>query len=101
MNQIELILLITAVLFGTFALGWAMRWVYGRIMRSSTGSISEIDDLATRLHEAEEARDHALSYLQQREWELNSQITQLQAELDASMSALGDARRELAEYRDA
>ena len=60
----------------------------------------EIDRLAQSLHEAEETRDQAITYLQQREAELTNQLAQTEAELRAAMEGLRDAREETEELRD-
>jgi prophage endopeptidase len=51
------------------------------------------------LHEAEETRDQAITYLQQREAEMSNQISQTEAELRAAMDGLREARREAEELR--
>nr|WP_325248477.1 hypothetical protein [Amylibacter sp.] len=99
MNRTELIVTITVVLLLTFIAGWAFRWAYGRLNSVNSVNVTEIDDLANRLHEAEEARDQAMTYIQQREWELTNQLTQSEAELAAAMEGLGAARREAGELQ--
>ena len=94
MGRTELVIIIAIAFFVTFLLGWILRWAYGRVNSVNTGSVNDSDDLATRLHLAEEERDEAVSRLESREWELTNQISQAQAELDAAMGGLGDARRE-------
>jgi len=51
------------------------------------------------LHEAEETRDQAITYLQQREAEITNQLSQTEAELRAAMDGLRDARQEAEEMR--
>ena len=94
MNRTELIVIIAIILFLTFLIGWFLSWVYAKLKSINAVNINEIDDLAKRLHEAEEARDQAMSYIQQRELELINQLTQSEAELSAAMEGLGAARRE-------
>ena len=55
--------------------------------------------MAQALHEAEETRDQAITYLQYREDELTNRLTQTEAELAAAMDGLRDARREAEELR--
>ena len=55
--------------------------------------------MAQELHEAEETRDQAITYLQQREAELTNQLSQTEAELSAAMDGLRDARSEAEELR--
>jgi prefoldin subunit 5 len=61
--------------------------------------MNEVDRLAQALHEAEESRDQALIYIEQREAELTNQISQTEAELRAAMDGLRDARHEAEEMR--
>ena len=60
-----------------------------------SGDIAEMDLLAQALHEAEETRDQAILYLEQREAELMEQAAQTEAELRATSDSLKDARREV------
>lgn len=99
MGRTELVIIIAIAFFVTFLLGWILRWAYGRLNSVNTGSVNDIDDLATRLHLAEEERDEAISRLEIRERELNNQISQTEAELSAAMGGLGEARREAEAYR--
>ena len=50
--------------------------------------------MTQELHEAEEKRDQARSYLKQREGKLTSKLTQTEAELNAAMDGLHGARLE-------
>jgi hypothetical protein len=56
-----------------------------------------MDLLAQAVHDAEEIRDQAILYLEQREAELMDQIAQTEAELAATLEGLQDARREVEE----
>jgi septal ring factor EnvC (AmiA/AmiB activator) len=55
--------------------------------------------MAQELHEAEETRDQAITYMQQREAELSNQLAQTEAELSATMEGLREARHEAEEMR--
>lgn len=99
MDRTSLVIIISVAFFLTFITGWLLRWAYGRLNSVNSVNVSEIDDLANRLHEAEEARDQAMTYLQQREWELTNKLTQTEAELAAAMEGLGAARRETGEVQ--
>ncbi len=70
-----------------------------RLSRVSTADVAELDEMAKSLHEAEETRDQAITYLQQREAELTNQLSQTEAELRAAMDGLRDARHEAEELR--
>lgn len=99
MNRTDLVVIIAIAFFVTFLLGWILRWAYGALNSVNSGSVNDIDDLATRLHLAEEERDEAVKRMEQREWELSNQLSQAEAEREAAMSGLGDARREAEELR--
>lgn len=99
MNRFEFILTTTVILMAAFALGWFAYWVLHRFSRIAGGDMAEMDRLAQALHDAEETRDQAIIYLEQREAELQNQIAQTEAELRAAMEGLRDARHEAEEMR--
>ncbi len=101
MNRSEFILATALVLFIAFAMGWFAYWLIHRFTRVIQSDIGELDRMAQQLHEAEELRDQAIVYMQQREAELINQITQTEAELSAAMDGLRAARHEAEELRDA
>ena len=94
MNRIEFIIATAIVLFVTFAVGWFAHWLLLRFTRVAKSDISEFERMAQELNDAEEARDSAVSYMQQREADLTSQMTQTEAELKAAMEGLHNARLE-------
>ena len=100
MNRFEFIAATAVILFLAFALGWFANWLVTRATRVTKAEIGELDRMAQSLHEAEEMRDQAITYLQQREAELTNQLSQTEAELRAAMEGLRDARREAASRRD-
>lgn len=99
MNRTEFIIVTTIILFAAFAMGWFAHWLLHRFTRVASGDMSEIDRMAQSLHEAEETRDQAIVYLQQRESEMANQLHQTEAELRAAMEGLRDARTEAEELR--
>jgi predicted nucleic acid-binding Zn-ribbon protein len=99
MNRTEFIIATTIILFVAFMLGWFTHWLLHRFTRIVGGDVNEVDNLAQSLHEAEEMRDQAILYLEQREAELTNQITQAEAELRAAMEGLREARHEAEEMR--
>lgn len=99
MNRTEFILTTAVILFVAFALGWFANWLVHRFTRVSSADIGELDRMSQELHEAEETRDQAITYLQQREAELTNQLSQTEAELAAAMDGLRDARRDAEELR--
>ncbi len=100
MNRTELIFGMAIILFVAFALGWFAYWLMHRFTRVPGSDTGELERLALALHEAEETRDEAIVYLQQREAELANRIAQTEAELRAMMDGLRNARGETEYYRN-
>ena len=99
MNRTEFIFATAIILFVAFALGWFANWLVHRFTRVTQADMGELDRMAQSLHEAEETRDQAIAYIQNREAELNSQLSQTEAELRAAMDGLREARAEAEEMR--
>ena len=99
MNRTETIIAMAIILFVAFCVGWFANWLIHRFTRVTKAEIGELDRMAQALHEAEETRDQAIIYLQQREAEITNQLTQTEAELRAAMDGLRDARHEAEELR--
>lgn len=99
MNRSEFIIATAFILFVAFCVGWFTSWLVQRLSRVTTEDIAELDEMAKALHDAEETRDQAITYLQQREAELTNQLSQTEAELKAAMDGLRDARHEAEELR--
>ncbi|MDT0681592.1 hypothetical protein RM543_02755 [Roseicyclus sp. F158] len=100
MNRTEFIATTAVVLFIAFILGWFASWLVHRLTRVTQSDMGELDKMAQELHEAEETRDQAITYMQQREAELSGQLAQSDAELRAAMEGLREARGEIEELRD-
>lgn len=99
MQRTQFIIVTAIILFVAFLIGWFFHWVVARLTRVSQADLGEIDQMAQSLHEAEETRNEAISYIQQREAELTAQLTQSEAEYRAAMEGLRDARTEAEELR--
>ncbi|MFS4581994.1 hypothetical protein [Phaeobacter sp. C3_T13_0] len=99
MNRTEFIITTAIILFVAFAMGWFANWLVHRFTRVKQSDVADLDRMSQELHEAEETRDQAITYLQQREAELSNQLAQTEAELGAAMDGLRDARREAEELR--
>ena len=99
MNRTEFIVATAIILFVAFALGWFASWLVNRFTRVTKAEIGELDKMAQALHEAEETRDQAITYLHQRETEITNQLSQTEAELRAAMDGLCEARQETEELR--
>lgn len=99
MNRTEFILVTAAILFVAFCMGWFANWLLHRFTRVAQTDMSELERMGQELHEAEETRDQAITYLQQREAELTNQLAQTEAELSAAMEGLREARYEAENMR--
>jgi len=99
MNRTEFIIATAIILFVAFILGWFSHWLLNRFMRVTQSEMGELDKMAQQLHEAEEQRDQAIAYFQQRETEMTNSNSQTEAELRAAMDGLRDARNEAEELR--
>ena len=99
MNRTEFIVTIAVILFVAFCLGWFANWLVHRFSRVSQSDIGELDKLAQAVHEAEEMRDKAIAYMEQRETDMNNKLSQTEAELGAAMEGLRVARTEAEELR--
>ncbi len=99
MNRTQFIIATAIILFVAFCLGWFANWLVHRFTRVSRSDVGELEKMSQELHEAEETRDQAITYLQQREAELTNQLSQTEAELSAAMEGLRDARLETEELR--
>jgi septal ring factor EnvC (AmiA/AmiB activator) len=99
MSRTEFIVATAIILFVAFCIGWFAHWLVHHFTRVTQADVSELEKLSQELHEAEETRDQAITYLQQREAELTNQLTQTEAELSAAMEGLREARHEAEELR--
>ncbi len=99
MNRTEFIVVTAVILFVAFCLGWFASWLVHRLSRVSQGDLGELDRMAQSLHDAEESRDEAIRYVRARESELKNQLAQTEAELNAAMDGLREARQEAEELR--
>ena len=99
MNRAEFVIATAIILFVAFCMGWFANWLIHRFKRVSQADVDQLERMSQELHEAEETRDQAITYLQQREAELTNQLAQTEAELSAAMDGLREARREAEELR--
>ncbi|WP_293447994.1 hypothetical protein [Planktotalea sp.] len=99
MNRTEFVIATAIILFVAFCMGWFANWLIHRFTHVSRSDVGELERMAQELHEAEETRDQSITYLQQREAELTNQLSQTEAELNAAMEGLRDARYEAEELR--
>lgn len=99
MNRTDFIIATAIILLLAFALGWFSYWLMHRFTRVAGSDMAELDQLAQSLHEAEEMRDQAIVFMENREAELQNHIAQTEAELRAAMEGLRSARLEAEEMR--
>jgi prophage endopeptidase len=101
MSRTEFIITTALVLLVAFLVGWFASWLVHRMSRSSstTADVGQLDQMADALQEAEETRDQAVTYMNEREEELMGQLNQTETELRAAMEGLQHARHETDELR--
>jgi septal ring factor EnvC (AmiA/AmiB activator) len=99
MNGPEFIAATAAILFMAFLSGWFTHWLISRITRVTRSDMDDLDKMAQELHHAEEERDRTASHYQQRDAELTNKLSQTEAELEAAMDGLRNARGEAEELR--
>ena len=100
MNRTEFVIATAVILFVAFMLGWFANWLVHRLTRVSQADLGELDRMAQMAHEAEESRDQAIAYLQEREAQMMGQLHSTEVELRAAMEDLHYARAEIEELRD-
>lgn len=101
MTQNELTLVIAAAFLFAVVLGWMLRWGFARLNRTNTSTSIGSNELAARLHTAEEARDAAYRERDEAVRDLRKRLDQSEAELAAMMDGLRTARQETEQLRDA
>lgn len=99
MNRIEFVIATAIILFVAFMLGWFAYWLLHKLTRVNVSDMGELDKMAQSLHEAEEAKEEALAYIQKREAELTNKLAQTEAELQAAMDGLRQSRSEADDLR--
>lgn len=101
MSRLGITVSIAAVLLIAVAVGWISHWLWSRLSRSGSADVDRIDDMATRLYAAEVAAAESENALAGARGELERQLAEREAELAAAMEGLGDARREIEDWRRA
>ena len=90
--------MIAAVIICAIAIGWGLHWGYTRVRQTSLGHGGD-NEIASRLLEAEKARDNAFGEAEATVTEMRNKLSQTEAELEAAMDGLSNARREAIELR--
>jgi len=95
MNRTELTILLSVTFLLAVGLGWTMRWIFSRINRAGLGvSGGETNDMAARLHAAEEASAAAQAEAAAQVKDMQNKLRETEAELAAAMEGLWEARRQ-------
>ena len=100
MDKFELTLIVAFALLVSFVIGWILSRLFRNINQNPHLEESDVNELTTTLLNVEEERDNTIAYVQNREKELDNQLGQVKAELNAAMDGLGSARREVAELKE-
>ena len=100
MNRNEFIIATAIILFAAFILGWFASWLIHRLSRVTRAEMGELESMAQQLHEAEEARDKAVSELEEREADLVAKLGTTESELRAAQDQLAESQTEIEELRD-
>ena len=99
MNRTEFIVATAIILVAAFLLGWFASWLIHRLSRVTRAEMDELESLAQQLHDAEEARDRAISELEEREADLVARLSTAEAELRAVQGELRESLTEIEELR--
>ncbi|MFV0293762.1 MAG: hypothetical protein ACK5II_11350 [Paracoccus sp. (in: a-proteobacteria)] len=100
MTRDNFILGTALILFAAFALGWLVCWLTARLTGPTKVEPSSADQLVGELHEAEEARDRAISEGNAREAALHERLAFSTTELTNAHTALQEASEEIEELRE-
>lgn len=112
MTREELTYALAAALAVAVLAGWALHALWTRMHHGGAAALASHDEMATRLHDCEEAADaaraalaHGIARLEDERAEtedaLRRELTQREAELAAAMDSIGELRRDLADWRTA
>lgn len=99
MNRNEFIVATAIILFAAFILGWFASWLIHRLSRVTRADMGELENMAQQLHEAEEARDKAVTELEEREADLVAKLGTAESELRATQDQLAESQTEIEELR--
>ncbi|WP_299358008.1 hypothetical protein [uncultured Paracoccus sp.] len=100
MDRNQFIIATAVALFTAFILGWFASWLIHRLSRVSRAELEELDRMAQQLHDAEQARDAALTRLERRDAEMATRLAAADAERQVAINDLREAHVEVEELRD-
>ena len=100
MNQFDLIIFTSIVLFVTFCLGWLAHLLIAKLGHKSDRNQTGEHAMAEAFHKSEAEHANIVDKLKERDAELTNKLGQAQAELRATMDGLHNARIEIENLRE-
>ena len=100
MNQFDLIIFTSIVLFVTFCLGWLAHLLIAKLGHKSDRNQTGEHVMAEAFHKSETEHANIVDKLKERDAELTNKLAQAQAELSATMDGLHNARIEIENLRE-
>ncbi|MTH77654.1 hypothetical protein [Paracoccus aestuariivivens] len=100
MNRNEFIIATAIILFTAFILGWLVSWLVLRLSRVTPTQMDELDDMAQKLHEADEERHRAIRVLELREAQLIEELGRTKNELLLAKGNIKESQAEIEELRE-
>lgn len=97
MGRIELTLIIGSALVVAVIIGWGLRWFFDKM--NTSGPMAS-DVVVSRMRTAEAAQAEAEKTLEDVKQTARGAERRLEAELEAAMTGLGNARREAESWRE-
>ena len=88
----QLTIVIAAVLFAAVVLGWVLHWLWTRLSSAAISDTARFTEMVDRLHEAdrareiaEDAKELAENLLASREAEMENRMAAMQSRLDGAL----------------
>ncbi len=105
LNETQLATAIAAILVAAVVLGWALHWIWVRLSNAAISDTARITEMINRLHEAdrareaaEDAKELAENLLASREAEMENRMAAMQSRLDGAVEGReADLARDLRE----
>lgn len=101
MTRSELMLIMALALFGAFCLGWLCRWIFGAMARAGTNNVATLHTMNTQIEQAEAAHSDLAAQLAETDSRLTARLREKEAELEATMDGLRQARQNALDWQAA
>lgn len=101
MTRSDLILTMALALLAAFCLGWIARWLYGAMSRAATNNVATLHSMNTQIEQTEAAHSDLAAQLAETDQRLTSRLREKEAELDATMDGLRQARQNALDWQAA